>query len=365
MNIAMQPTTGSSTTAAVLGPVLKQHTIAHHQHEPLRHHSTWHVGGPVDVLAEPHRIEHVAALIQTAHRERCPWIVIGKGSNLLFDDRGLRGLVIKLDRRLAAMTLQGEQVTAQAGIAMPRLALGTARQGLRGLEHTVGIPGSLGGLVVMNGGSLRQSIGEVITSVTYVNHRGTLYTRLPEDCGFAYRRSWFQQHAGVVVQVGLRLKQGKAANLLPRLRDILRERRAKFPLTHPNCGSVFKNSERLFATAGPPGRAIEAMGLKGLRIGDAEISSRHANFIINRGHASSQDILSLIQHIRICAQEHWHCSLESEVRYVDEQGRIRPAHKQIPVYPCKGPRMASAPQAAPGRAAPTPPTHSPCSLDRS
>ncbi len=333
MTIAMPPKTESSITTAALGRVLKRHAIAHYQNAPLCQHSTWRVGGPVDVLAEPHRIEHVAALIQAAHRERCPWIVIGKGSNLLFDDRGLRGLVIKLDRRLAALTLQGEHVTAQAGIAMPRLALGTARQGLGGLEHTVGIPGSLGGLVVMNGGSLRQSIGEVITSVTYVDPTGILHTRLPEDCAFAYRRSWFQQHTAVVVQVGLRLKQGKAANLLPRLRDILRERRAKFPLTHPNCGSVFKNSKRLWATAGPPGRAIEALGLKGLRIGDAEVSSRHANFIINRGHASSHDILHLIQHIRGCVQKHWHCSLESEVRYVDEQGRIRPAHEQIPVYP--------------------------------
>jgi UDP-N-acetylmuramate dehydrogenase len=274
------------------------------------------------------QIEQVAVLIQTAHREGLPWIVIGKGSNLLFDDRGLRGLVIKLDRRLGAVDIQGDRVRAQAGTSMPRLALHVARRGLSGLEHTVGIPGSLGGLVVMNGGSLRQSIGEVITSVSYVDDRGTLQTRLPQDCAFAYRRSWFQNHTAVVVQVGLHLRPCPAHTLLPALRDILRERRHKFPLTHPNCGSVFKNSEHLYATAGPPGRAIEAMGLKGYRMGDAEISSRHANFIINRGHASSHDILRLIQYIRTRAQATWNCSLETEVRYVDEQGGIRPAHEQ-------------------------------------
>jgi len=328
MRRPMQPTTGLSTTAAALGPVLRQHRIPHRLDEPLRHHSTWRVGGPADILVEPRQIEQVATLIQTAHREGLPWIVIGKGSNLLFDDRGLRGLVIKLDRHLAAVAIQGDRVSAQAGISMPRLALHVARRGLSGLEHTVGIPGSLGGLVVMNGGSLRQSIGEVITSVTYVDDRGTLHTRRPQDCGFAYRRSWFQHYTTVVVQVGLHLRPSRAHMLLPTLRDILRERRHKFPLTHPNCGSVFKNSDHLFATAGPPGRAIEAMGLKGYRMGDAEISARHANFIINRGNASSHDILRLIQHIRACAQATWNCTLETEVRYVDEQGRMGPAHEQ-------------------------------------
>jgi UDP-N-acetylmuramate dehydrogenase len=129
----------------------------------------------------------------------------------------------------------------------------------------------------------------------------------------------------------MRLTRCEASDVQPVLREILRERRAKFPLTHPNCGSVFKNSDHLYRTAGPPGRAIESMGLKGCRIGDAEVSSRHANFIINRGRASSQDILRLIRHIRDCARKHWDCPLETEVRYVDASGTIRPAHEQEPV----------------------------------
>lgn len=309
-----------------LAPVLCRQNIPYHCNEPLRRHSTWRIGGPVDVLAEPTQIEQVALLIRIAQEQNLPWIVIGKGSNLLFDDKGLRGLIIKLDRGFADVHIRDRTLVAQAGISMPRLARYAAHAGLSGLEHTVGIPGSLGGLVSMNGGSLRRSIGDTIDTVTYVDGSGQVFTRPASECDFGYRRSWFQDRNHVIVRVVLHLTTRSRAKIMADMLAILRSRRTKFPLDKPNCGSVFKNSDRLFRKAGPPGRAIESMGLKGLRFGDAQVSSRHANFITNQGQASSRDTLQLIRYIQNRAHLHLDCPLEAEVRYVDPHGRIQPAH---------------------------------------
>ncbi|MFC1764181.1 UDP-N-acetylmuramate dehydrogenase [Planctomycetota bacterium] len=305
---------------------LRVQNIPFRINEPLGRHCTWRIGGPTDLLAEPQSVAQVALLIRRARDLKMPFVVIGKGSNLLFNDSGLRGLVIKIDRGLSRISINGRTVTAQAGIAMPRLAHRLGRAGLGGLEHTVGIPGNLGGLVVMNGGSLRQNIGDVITSVTYVDEDGNLQTRGQVDCDFSYRNSWFLHHAGWIVEVSLELLPKPAAELMPVMLDILRTRRKHFPLQYPNCGSVFKNSDRLFRAVGPPGRAIESLGLKGRRNGGLEISARHANFFINRDQGTCRDALGLIDQVSGLAARHLGCGLEAEVRYVDSQGRIQPAH---------------------------------------
>jgi UDP-N-acetylmuramate dehydrogenase len=167
--------------------------------------------------------------------------------------------------------------------------------------------------------------------VTYIDGQGRIGTQPASQCDFRYRHSWFQKHTAVIVEVSLRLAPGVRDDLMRDMLEILRCRRANFPLRQPNCGSVFKNSDRLYTVAGPPGRAIESMGFKGRRVGDAQVSHRHANFITNQGRATSRDTLALMQCIMARAHEKLACALEAEVLYVDVHGRVRPAHEAVPV----------------------------------
>jgi len=294
--------------------------------EVLAKHSTWCVGGPADYLVEPQSIPQLCRLIQWLHARSLPHVVIGKGSNLLFPDAGVRAIVIKIDHGLRHIQRKADQLLVEAGISVPRLAHHAGTTGLSGLEHCIGIPGTLGGLIAMNGGSLQHSISEVIDWVEYVNERGQLISRQPDQCEFAYRRSWFQDHFAVLVRACLNLSPGDRHTIKRNMVATLRQRRANFPLHYPNCGSVFKSNPRLYERVGPPGKVIETLGLKGTRIGEAVVSQRHANFIINLGTARASDILQLIALIRDQVQTQFDLSLSCEVKYVSEQGEVMPAH---------------------------------------
>ena len=292
------------------------------QQEPLCNHSTWRIGGPADLLLEPGSLEQLARIIVFAKARDIPRIVIGKGSNLLFDDAGFRGVVIKIGRKLSRLAIDGTTVRAESGIAIPRLARATGLSGLTGIEHTIGIPGTLGGLIVMNGGSQHKAIGDVICSVEVMDHDGNTYRISKEKCGFSYRQSRFQNSDLIVVGAKMELQQGDPRLIRSEMLNILRNRRAKLPRTLPNCGSVFKSSLDMYNTVGPPGKLIEQAGLKGLRIGNAQVSRKHANFIINVGSATARDVLELVA--RICARVHGELGvrMKCEARYVDASAGV-------------------------------------------
>jgi len=294
--------------------------------EILAHHSTWRIGGPADLLVEPQSIPQLCRLIEWLHVHDLPHVVIGKGSNLLFPDEGVRAIVIKIDRGLRQIQREGNQLLVEAGISVPRLAHHIGSLGLSGLEHTIGIPGTLGGLIAMNGGSLRHSISEAIEWVEYIDEQGQLMSRLPDQCAFAYRRSWFQDHFGIVVRACLSLTPGDRHAIKRNMLATLRQRRANFPLQYPNCGSVFKGSAVMFDRVGPPGKVIETLGLKGTQIGGAVVSQQHANFIINLGTARAGHVLQLITLIRDQVRRQFDLALACEVKYVSEQGEVMPAH---------------------------------------
>ena len=297
--------------------------------EPLRRHCYWRIGGPAPPPVEPSDPRHLARAQAQADRQPAPVVIYGDGSNLLFDDAGVRGMVIRIGRAMAALTIDGRTLDAQAGVWAPWLARRAAQAGLAGLEHIVGVPGTLGGLIVMNGGSLQQSIGDATRSVQIVTRQGAIQTLTTEECRFAYRSSALQGSGAVVVAARLELPPGDSAALRTRMLEILQERRQKFPLKQPNCGSVFMRSLDMFDTYGPPGKIIEETGLKGLRIGDAQISHKHANFIVNLGDARSADVLELIRIIRRRVFDrtgHW---LMCEARYVTPDGRIVQAHTVV------------------------------------
>jgi len=308
-----------------LAAVLCSQGIETRTDEALSGHCSWRIGGPADLLVEPASVAEVQQVVRLTRGTGLPLVVIGDGSNLLFNDAGIRGVVMKIGRRLGAMNIDGQTVIADGGAWIPCLARRTAKAGLTGLEHTIGIPGTLGGLVLMNGGSLRQAIGTSVQRVWLVDRNGNEQMVLAADCDFSYRHSALQGREVIIVRAELRLERGEPRAIRHEMLEILHERRSKFPLRQPNCGSVFLSNPDHYHIIGPPGKVIEEAGLKGYRIGDAQVSPMHANFIVNLGQATAADVLALIKHIRQTVHDrndHW---LGCEVRHVDEQGRLQPA----------------------------------------
>lgn len=294
---------------------------------PLADYNSWRIGGPADLLVEPETIAQVARLVSFAHCHELPLLVIGQGTNLLFDDAGLRGIVLKLGSSLSRVEIANNRIVAEAGVWVPGLARKAMLAGLAGLEHTIGIPGTLGGLILMNGGSQRKGIGENVRRVWIVDQDGRQLELTRDKCAFAYRSSALQGRGAVVVKVELECERQQPRQIRRLMLDDLRERRRKFPRKQPNCGSVFLSTSAMHASVGPPGKVIEEAGLKGTRIGKAEISHQHANFIVNLGGATSRDVLSLIAHIRKTVLERIGFELCCEVRYVSSDGDIIPAHQ--------------------------------------
>lgn len=288
----------------------------------------WHIGGLADVIVEPVDEQQVSKVLRVLHDEEVPYCVIGNTSNLLFDSGGLRGVVVRVSSQMSQIEIDGTEVLAGAGTAVPTLARTVGARGLTGIEHTGGIPGTVGGLVLMNGGSQRKGIGENVVWVRYVDGVGTAHVLTQEQCEFSYRHSSLQQRDGVVVAVGLRLGSGDPSLINAEIDRIVAARRRRFPEDKPNCGSTFLSDPAMYSAVGPPGKIIEELGLKGLTIGGAQVSCQHANFINNRGGATSDDILSVISMIRERVYEHTGFLMDSEVRYVSSDGTIKPAHEE-------------------------------------
>jgi len=297
------------------------------RNEPLRSHCSWRIGGPADLLVEPHCIAHLRRILQLTRESNIPAVVIGQGTNLLFDDAGVRGVVIKIGRGMSRCRIDKNRVRAQAGIWVPQLARAVGRAGLSGMEHTIGIPGTLGGLVVMNGGSKRRSIGDLVQEVRAVDRRGRIRFLSRRDCRFSYRSSSLQASDLTVVHVELECEPGDPRRIHREMLEILRSRRRKFPRKAPSCGSVFVGDATLHERFGPPAKIIEQAGLKGLRVGGAGVSRRHANFIVNLGDGTSADVLALIRRIREIVYKRTGIWMECEVRFVSASGAVVPAHE--------------------------------------
>lgn len=290
----------------------------------LKNLSCWRIGGAADYLAMPRNAHEVALVCRAALEANVPFMVVGHGSNILFDDAGYRGMIVKIGRSFARCRISGTTVRADAGIWAPSLARACAAKGLEGLEHAAGIPGNLGGLLYMNGGSMRCSVGDCVRCVVAMAPDGTVKTLSRDNCGFSYRHSVFQSSRWIILGAELELRQSTAREVRQTMLDILEERRRKFPLELPNCGSVFSNDAELYARFGPPGMIIDKAGLKGTRVGGAEISGKHANFIVNIGGASSSDVFSLVRKVRRKVRDLTGFTLRTEVLYLSPDGRYGP-----------------------------------------
>ncbi len=290
---------------------------------PLSKISRWRIGGTADLVVSPRNLDELRRVRRWIHDRGLPSVIIGATSNLLFADEGLRAICLRIGPEFAGVRFDGGRIVAGPGVWVPGLARRCQQAGLTGVEHICGIPGTLGGLVCMNGGSQRKGIGDVVVSVSSVDAQGELRVRDRVGCGFAYRRSVFQENGEVVAEVVLELPP--ATDPLARHREmlsILRDRRRKFPQKQPNCGSVFVSNPAMYADYGPPGAIIEKLGFKGQREGAALVSPRHANFIVNEGDAAARDVIRLIRRIKTAVHRDTGYSMEIEARYVTPEGAV-------------------------------------------
>jgi len=258
--------------------------------EPMSMHTSWQVGGPADYYLCPHNIEEIASIIRLSKKYNIPLYIIGNGSNLLVLDKGIRGIVVNIGEHFCYVNRKSTGLQAGAGTPMTMLAKKAADYSLTGLEFTVGIPGSLGGAVIMNAGAFGGYVGERVSSVKLVNMEGELISLEREELTFGYRTSSLVGQ-GVVIEVTLTLEEGDKDSSISMMEHFLEERRRRHP-NLPSCGSVFRN-----LPGQPAGQLIESAGAKGLRIGGAEVSTQHANFIINTGTATAADLLATIKEV--------------------------------------------------------------------
>ncbi len=277
---------------------------------PLKEYTSFHIGGPADVLVEPADVEDVVQLTRQTHEQKLPIFVLG-GTNLLVRDKGIRGVVVSLGKLRAIKEEPGSVLYAEGGVGMPTLIGHAIRRSLAGLEWAAGIPGTVAGCVVMNAGTRLGEMKDSVKAVRIVSPKGALMDRPAEAIEFGYRRATLP--LGVVVGVWLQLRSGVRADIEKVVKDYLHYRRDTQPLTLPSAGCVFKNPLNDSA-----GRVVEATGFKGTSVGDAQVSTKHANFIVNQGQASASDVLSLIKKIRTGIVRKTGIRLELELKIVGE-----------------------------------------------
>ncbi len=279
---------------------------------PMRRFTSLKVGGPADSLLFPRDVAELRKVIRSAQRKKVPILILGRGTNLVVRDKGIRGWVISLTQGMKKFQLDGDVAEAEAGLSLQRLVQFSIQKSLTGLEPFFGIPGTVGGGLAMNAGAWGAELKDVLLSITLMNEDGEVVERPRQKLKFYYRRldippSW------IVLKGRFQLKEGRKEEILGRVKSYSEIRKRTQPLDYPSAGSIFKNPAE-----GPAGRWIEESGLKGFRIGQAMVSDRHANFIINLGKSTAQDVIHLMECVEKRIYEEKGISLEREVRVVGE-----------------------------------------------
>ncbi|MFF2482887.1 UDP-N-acetylmuramate dehydrogenase [Paenibacillus sp. NPDC058071] len=282
--------------------------------EPLSNHTTWKIGGPADILLIPEGKEQLVSAIRLLHKHGIPWTSLGRGSNMLVSDKGVRGVVIKPKDGLDYARFDGDVVYAGAAYSFIKLSVMAGKEGLTGLEFAGGIPGTVGGAVYMNAGAHGSDVSRIFRSAEIVLETGELVRYEGKDMNFSYRHSILQEKKGFVLEAAFELSPGDR-KLITESMAAHKERRLRTqPLQLPCAGSVFRNPPNDHSA-----RLIEAAGLKGFRVGGAEVSELHSNFIINTGQATAEDVLTLMSHIQGVIREQFGISLVPEVLVVGER----------------------------------------------
>ncbi|MDY5846173.1 MAG: UDP-N-acetylmuramate dehydrogenase [Bariatricus sp.] len=281
--------------------------------EPMKNHTTFRIGGPADYFVTPKDEKEIAAVIEICKKREIPYYIVGNGSNLLVGDKGYRGVVIQIFKTMNHIRVSENEIYAAAGSSLAQIASAALAAELTGFEFAAGIPGTIGGAVVMNAGAYGGEMKDVLASVQVLTEEGELKTLSLEELKLGYRTSIIPKKNYIVIGARILLKPGKKEEIKARMDELREMRVSKQPLEYPSAGSTFKRPEGYFA-----GKLIQDAGLKGFSVGGAMVSEKHSGFVINTGNATASDVKKLISEVAACVKEQTGVTLEPEVKQMGE-----------------------------------------------
>lgn len=281
--------------------------------EPMSKHTTFRIGGPADFYLCPHSVKELTAAIDICRQENLPFFILGNGSNLLVSDKGYRGAVIQIWKNLSHIHREDRVIHAQAGALLSKIAAQALEQGLTGMEFAAGIPGTLGGAVVMNAGAYGGEMKDILKEVEVITAQGEILTLNKEELKLGYRTSIVKEKGYIVLSASMELALGEREEIRKTMEELKQKRVDKQPLDMPSAGSTFKRPEGYFA-----GKLIMDAGLRGFSIGGAQVSEKHCGFVVNKGDATAADVKALIQEVQRQVKEKFGVTLETEVKFLGE-----------------------------------------------
>ena len=281
--------------------------------EPMASHTTFRIGGPADYFVMPETVEELRKVLTLCKEENVPYFILGNGSNLLVGDKGFRGVVIQLYKNFDGLEIEGTKVTAKSGAMLIRVAKEAGKAGLTGLEFASGIPGTIGGAMVMNAGAYGGEMKDVVRAVTVLTKDGEIKTLTGEEMNFRYRGSVVEDKGYIVLEAVMELTEGNLEEILGRMDELSIQRRTKQPIEYPSAGSTFKRPEGYFA-----GKLIQDADLRGYQVGGAQVSEKHCGFVINAGGATAADVMQLMKDVSEKVNEQFGVTLEPEVKRIGE-----------------------------------------------
>lgn len=281
--------------------------------EPMCKHTTFRIGGPAQAFVTPQTTEELGQVVLLCNAEKTPFFMLGHGSNLLVSDKGMEGVVIQLYNNYSDFKIEGNLVKAQAGIMLCKLGQAVKDAGLTGFEFAAGIPGTLGGAIMMNAGAYGGEMKDIVRAVQMMDKEGNLFEKTGEEMEFAYRHSIVEERQLIVLGADLELEFGDRKKIGDRMEELAAARRTKQPLEFPSAGSTFKRPQGYFA-----GKLIMDAGLRGYQVGGAQVSEKHCGFVINKGGATSADVLQLIADVKQRVYDKFQVELEPEVKMVGD-----------------------------------------------
>lgn len=282
------------------------------EQEPMQKHTTFRVGGAAKYFAMPKNTEEIQALIAYCREQKLSYYVLGNGSNVLFTDDGYDGMIIQIGSAMSTIQVAGNSMYVQAGAILAKTAKIAYEEGLTGMEFAAGIPGSVGGAVVMNAGAYGGEMKDIVAYVDVLSTDGTLRRYTGDEMEFGYRHSIIDADK-IVVGVGLTLNKGDKTAILDRMNELAEARRSKQPLEYPSAGSTFKRPEGYFA-----GKLIQDAGLRGFQVGGAQVSEKHCGFVINKDQATASDVMNLMNQVSDKVYEEFGVRLQPEVKRLGE-----------------------------------------------
>ncbi len=279
--------------------------------EPMNKHTSFKIGGPADLFIKVNNVEELNYILRVAKTNNINVTCIGNGSNTLVKDKGIRGITIKLNFK--DINVNGNTIEAGSGVAIPTLAKKAYDNSLKGLEFASGIPGTVGGAITMNAGAYGSEFGDIVVSTKYIDENLKAHTITKDEQDFSYRHSFFSTKKNIIISTIIKLEKGNKEKIKEKMQNDASRRKEKQPLNFPSAGSVFKRKSEYI-----PAQIIDKCGLKGYNINDAYVSELHAGFIVNKGNATADDVLKLIEYIKKVVKEKYKIDLELEIKVIGE-----------------------------------------------